>query len=114
MSKRTWAEVLNDQAAAREDREPRRTVGINFPNDLYSLVAEAARIRGMSYTSYVRRAALALAEADLGFDWATLMVEEPGIVADVESRSALAGKKMAGHGYGPWKIEALGKHFEED
>lgn len=112
--KRDWKQVLNDQAAAREDREPRRSIGVNMPNRQFALVAQAAANRGLSYTAYARRALIAFAEADLGFDWNEEMADEPGIIPIDGSEKFKRGKPMAGTGYGPWKIVALEQHAPRD
>lgn len=113
--KRDWRQVLNDQAAAREDREPRRSIAINMPNRLFSLVSAAAKQRGLSYTAYARRAVISFAQADLGFDWNEQMADEPGIVPIERDADVFRGGKiMAGSGYGPWKIVGLEQHDAGD
>lgn len=105
-----WWSVLDDQMASQEPlRTPRKSIAINYPNDLYVLVLEAAKARGVSMTAYQRRASLAFAEYDLGFDWLREMQAEPPIGSFVRPG---VGVKSDGIGFGAWQIVSLRAHAE--
>ena len=104
-----WWKILDDQMAMGETRGPRRSIAINYPNELYVLVLEAAKARGMSMTAYQRRASLAFAEQDLGFDWLDEMRAEPPIGSFVRPN---AGVKSDGLGFGKWHIVNLRAHHD--
>lgn len=104
MTRPDWWQIMDDQMASTERRTPRRSIAINYPNDLYALVLEAAKLRGISMTAYQRRASLAFAAHDLGFDWDLEMAAEPPVGSFVRPG---AGTKCAGSGFGAWRIRAL-------
>lgn len=105
-----WWRILDDQMASQEpQRAPRRSIAINYPNELYALVLEAARMRGMSMTAYQRRASLAFAEHDTGFDWLHEMRAEPPVGSFVKPGS---GIKSDGLGFGYWRIVRLDDHTD--
>lgn len=105
-----WWTILDDQMAVGETRGARRSIAINYPNELYTLVLEAARARNMSMTAFQRRSVLAMAQHDLGFDWLDEMRHEPPIGTFVRPQ---AGIKSDGLGFGPWHIVDLREHEGE-
>lgn len=110
MAEADWWTILDDQMASQEPhRAARRSIAINYPTDLYAYVLEAARLRGISMTAYQRRASLAFAAHDLGFDWLEAMLSEPP-VGSFDSPGK--GVKSDGIGFGPWRIDALGDHAD--
>lgn len=104
MPSHDWRTIVDSQLASKETRTPRRSIAVNYPDSLYSLILEAAKGRAMSMTAYQRRAALAVARYDLGFDWATELCDEPGIATFVGGRAAT---EYAGFGFGPWLITGM-------
>lgn len=105
-----WRQIVLDQIDSKLSGRTRRSVGLNFPVELHAVIMRAARERGLSMAAYVRRAALAFAVKDLGLDWDETMKDEPGLRKFGEITRD-AGDKLAGSGYGRWKIAALeGEH----
>lgn len=98
-----WWKNIDDQMASREVRTPRRSIAVNYPNELYAHVLKAAEARGLSMTAYQRRAVLAFACYDLGLEWDAVMADEPA-VTEFES-----GRKVEaqGRGYRFWEIVGL-------
>jgi hypothetical protein len=101
-----WARI-DGQLAAKETRPTRRSVAVNYPPELYPFVLEAAKLRGLSMQAYQRRAALAFAQADLGFDWLREMDAEPQVGSFVNPGR---GTDARGRGYGSWQILDLGSY----
>lgn len=106
-----WWRILDDKMAAGETRGARRSIAVNYPNELYALVLEASRQRNISMTAFQRRAALAVAEHDLQFDWLDTMLAEPPVGSFVRPGS---GIKSDGLGFGPWHIIDLAEHAITD
>lgn len=100
-----WRSTVDDQLLSQETRGSRRSIAVNYPGSLYVYVLEAAKQRGLSMTAFQRRASLAVACHDLGFDWAAEMVDEPAVGSFVSGRSAV---QMDGFGFGPWRITEMG------
>lgn len=99
-----WRSVVDDQLLSQETRLSRRSVALNYPDSLYVLVLEAARRRDLSMTAFQRRASLAVACHDLGFDWVTEMIDEPAVTPF----GGTGAVQMDGFGYGPWRITEMG------
>jgi hypothetical protein len=108
MAERPWQEIIQAQVAQSRvrDRAPRRSTALNYPQELYGLVLAAARERDMSMTAYSRRAVLAFAHHDVGFDWAKELAEEPAVASF--SDPALR-RELNGLGCGYWRIVQLGE-----
>lgn len=100
-------ERVDGQLAANEPRATRRSIAVNYPPELYPFVLEAAKQRGMSMQAYQRRAALAFAASDLGFDWLREMAVEPQIGSFVNPGR---GTVARGRGFGHWQILDLGNY----
>lgn len=96
-----WRATVNDQLLSKQTRAGRRSIAVNYPDSLYILILEAAKQRGLSMTAFQRRASLAVARYDLGFDWVSEMVDEPAVTTFVSGRG---GEQMDGFGFGPWLI----------
>lgn len=96
-----------------ENRKPRLSIAVNFDDQLYAIVKDAAEARDMSMTAFMRRAALAIATVDQGLDWQTVMQDEPAI-APFNQGGARTGVRKGGLGNGPWKIEGLSEHVQRD
>lgn len=71
-----------------------------------SALMEAARLRGMSETAYIRRAVLAFVCHDLGIDWDVMMASE-GPVRRAGHSAVYDKTPMRGKGFGRWRIERL-------
>jgi hypothetical protein len=104
--KLTWRDRLIERITSMPDlRENRQSIGVIFKPHLYSLVKRAAEARGMSLSSYLRRAVLSFACFDLGLDWYETMADDRG--ANKIGRPASDGVESGGHGFGKWQIEGL-------
>ncbi|KAK1548441.1 hypothetical protein Q3G72_006583 [Acer saccharum] len=99
------AQTLDQQISVTTQARVRRSIAVNYPVEIYPLVLEAARQRNMSMTAYQRRAVLAFAQADTGFDWFEQMATEPGIGS---FNSPGVSLPSGGHGFGHWRILQLG------
>lgn len=110
-----WGETLLTEFDAHhtDGRKPRLSIAVNFDDQLYKIVKDAAEARDMSLTAFLRRAALAIATVDQGLDWQTIMQDEPAIAPFVQG-GARTGQRKAGFGNGPWKIEGLTEHVHRD
>lgn len=104
-----WREKLMDQIDTREVpfASRRRSIGLNFPADLYERVQDAAQARGISMAGYARRAAVALAVHDLGLDWDEIMADEKPVQPYGVVKPGDRANEGAGQGYGSWKIGSL-------
>lgn len=67
-----------------------------------ALLKEAARQRGISMESYLRRAVMAFVTADLELDWEVVMAGEPPTVSF--GREPRSGVRVGGAGYGDWRV----------
>lgn len=107
-AERPWQEVLDAQIAASRtnSRASRRSTALNYPQSLYALVLAAARERDMSMASYQRRATLAFAQVDTGFDWYEELKAEPAIQPFSGGRLQ---HELNGLGCGHWRIRELGQ-----
>jgi len=107
--KQDWREKLMDQVDAREveTASRRRSIGLNFPTDLYELVQNAARERGISMAGFARRAAVAFAVHDLDLDWDEVMADEKPVQPYGVAEPGARANEGAGRGYGSWKIGSL-------
>lgn len=104
-SKPTPAELMEAAVeAALPQRTQRRSMAVNFPDDLYVLVMDAARARDITMAAFLRRAAVAFAVYDQDLDWDDVMATEPGIRTFTASGSS---ESLAGKGRGPWRIQGL-------
>lgn len=88
-----WTTIDDGLTASGPPRSPRRSIAVNYPTALYTPVMVAAAFRSMSATAYQRRASLAFAHWDLGFDWGTVTANEPATPIT-----------------GLWRIVELGSH----
>jgi len=109
-AKADFPEIIAGQLAAKEverDRDHKhggQLTNVRLPLDMQALMDEAARGRGISRNSYMRRAIMAMVVHDLGLDWETVMANEPGVF-DWERSAGI--QRLRGRGYGPWRIGAL-------
>lgn len=78
--------------------------GTTFTSAL-EIIKIAAYNRRMHLDEYVGRAALAMAVADLGLDWAEVTDKEMPM-RDLR-RHKLPARRLRGRGFGPWRIKGL-------
>ena len=107
MPEAEWWSALDGQMAQQERRATRRSIAVNYPPELYGYVSAAARARQMSMTAFQRRAALAIAQADLGFDWLRVMEHEPAISG---FETGTLARRVAGLHFGAWHVLDLGEY----
>lgn len=107
MSDDGWQE----RALARvEDYERNRATTklkrIWLTDDMLNHVYDAAELRGMSVTAYMRRSVMAMAAYDLGLEWDEVMAEEGPVRK--HGYSATYDKTPArGQGFGGWTIDGV-------
>lgn len=98
----SWRDNVRHAVAARQDRAPRRSAAVNYPDTLFRIVLAAAARRDLSMAAYQRRATLARACADLGLDYDAVMVDEPPVGRF--NRADGPPEELAGQGHGPWRL----------
>lgn len=108
-----WRELVLD--AASDARPKIITTGLRLDGPSNRVIRKAAKKRRMSPAAYMRRAAVAFALYDLDMqrEWGTVMADEPGFTA-YDQRMGQAPYRPQGHGFGPWLIERLRKHYDSD
>lgn len=91
------------------------TTGLRLDQASNNVIRKAAKRRGMSPSAYMRRASVSFALHDLGQDenWGRVNVDEPGFTA-YGVNMGKAPFRPAGHGFGPWLIRKLEKHYADD
>lgn len=106
-------ELLNDAIAQlprphRVKRSAQEVASFPFaiPIEVADLARDAANRRQMSLHSYLRRCVTAFAAFDNGIDFYDLAEDE---LAVTKPHDKTRGVKAAGHGYGQWQIERLGR-----
>lgn len=108
-----WKTLIQDAVA--EDKPKIITTGLRLDTPSNRVIRKAAQRRGMSPAAFIRRAAVAMALHDLGQDedWGRVNADEPGFTA--------FGRPMGqspfrpnGHGFGPWRIMSVQKHYPDD
>ena len=102
-----WREIVQDQVDANGSRQQTTRIGLHFPPTWARLVKQAAAARGMSYTAYVRRAAMSFAAYDMQVDLYEVLGEEPPTCDLINGTPKYTPKR--GRGYGLWRIMGLGK-----
>ena len=108
-----WRELLLD--AVDESTPKIITTGLRLDGPSNRIIRQAAKRRRMSPAAFIRRAAVAMALYDLGKsdEWSTVNADEPGFTA----YGVPMGKspyRPNGHGFGPWRIERVSKHYDDD
>lgn len=105
----SWRERAADALTAAEPPEYRRvrTVSINWPGRFQVLALRAAKARGISLSSYARRAVMAFVVHDLGLDWDEVMRDESPLRLHGEHNTNETVKQPRGEGFGPWRIGGL-------
>ncbi len=101
--------MLDRIEASRINKRPSRMISVNWNDTLYLVVKNAARMRGISLSAYVRRAAVAMAVYDLGLDYFTVMKDERGTrgYGDRGGNPEEIAASAQGRGYGSWEIKEL-------
>jgi hypothetical protein len=103
-----WREHIMDQVTEKQVGGPGvKTIAVFFPPRWYSLVRDAARMRGLPLGGYVRRATMAFIAHDLGLDFDDVMRDEPllRLVGHEPERNRRRHAKERGHG--AWEILGL-------
>lgn len=111
MEKPDWRELVQSKLDKPQDQARTNCIRTNATLDL--IINRAARARNLSVTAYIRRAAVAVACADLGIDWDSAMADEPGFGLYGE-RPGRAVIRPDGRGFGPWWVTGLAYHHPED
>lgn len=85
------------------------TIGMHFGPEFMRVLTTAATARGMSLSSYVRRAALSFAAHDLELDRDELMAFEPPLrpAGHFGGGARLGPETRFGRGLGHWRIAEL-------
>lgn len=78
-------------------------IGADFLPGVYGAIVKAANARRLSPTSYVRRAALALAAHDLNIPLTDLLERDPRM----SRQSGFGVDDPEGTKFGPWVIDGL-------
>jgi hypothetical protein len=87
-------------------RAERRSLAVNLTPAQNSLIQEAARQRNMSLSSFMRRAALAVAAFDCGLTIEEVFENEQ-LIAGFEGQGKAPRLPAAGRDFGPWRIERM-------
>src|SRR5205823_12224572 len=90
--------LIDAVRARRPARAERRSVGVNFTPEMNDLLVIAAQQRDISLSSYVRRAAMAVAALDLRLEWEDVTRTE-GQLRSFDQSEFRPGR---GDGAGPW------------
>jgi len=100
-------ERLDSLLAERKHEDT--TIGMHFGPEFMRVLMAASTARGMSLSSYVRRAALSFAAHDLGLDRDELMAYEPPLrpAGHFGGGARLGPETRHGKGLGLWKIAEL-------
>lgn len=105
--KPTPEELLLDMVAASlPKRAERRSLAVNLTPPQNSLIQEAARLRNMSLSAFMRRAALAVAAWDSGLTIEEVLVDEQ-LIAPYEANGNARRRRAEEMDLGPWRIERL-------
>lgn len=92
-------------ATRKEKKPPHRDFKARMPLSTVQYVIEAAKIREMSVSAYLRRAGLAFVAHDMNLDLAELLEDEP--VTRIRYESPNADRQEGGAGHGKWIIGGL-------
>lgn len=108
-----WRQLVDEAAS---DLTPKiLTTGLRLDAPSNRVIRRAAQRRGMSPAAYIRRAAVAFALHDLEQTrlWGEVNADEPGFTAFGRNMGK-APYRPNGHGFGPWRIIGLEKHYADD
>lgn len=87
------------------DKSPHRDYRARVPLSAVPALLEAADLRGMTISAYLRRAGLAFAAYDLGLSLDELLEDEP--VSQLRWRNPGGNPSARGRGHGLWRIGGL-------
>lgn len=113
-------EADNRRAAHHRDATRSSSLGIHLTHHMHDLLRQAAKERGMSKASYVRRALAAFVAHDTGEDFRKILQECPPVAPwDQRNRAGLSVMRARrgqpvddwykphddGEGYGTWEVK---------
>lgn len=107
--RRKWKERLVNELKANAQRRiahsgGMRPAGLSMPESVLMLLTRAARRRGISKMSYMRRAVAAFIAHDLELDWKLVVKEFPAARPFEGKATAGVDAFDSGEGYGDWRL----------